>query len=174
MKKNFPSVAMLLLLLLSPSGSIFPQAHKSDSLKASKLITLSDSSTLPMVHGSKAYGLPNHLKIGGIITDLTFAQAHCGDIAWAGTLKINLLNKPDDYDKENAFIVVPCFLDPGNENKYLNKIVSLEVGKLLGKQDSPCYFELAANRISSQGVSFYCTDLGQNQILRIIEKENLQ
>lgn len=48
----------------------------------------------------------------------------------------------------------------------------MEVRKLYEKTASPCYFEIATNKIDSKGVPFYCAALGQDQLLKIIEKEN--
>ena len=52
--------------------------------------------------------------------------------------------------------------------------MNMEVSKLYGQKDRPCYFEIVTNRIDSKGVPFYCTASGQNQILKVIEKENAQ
>jgi hypothetical protein len=57
-----------------------------------------------------------------------------------------LLDHIEGYPAKNVFIVIPCFLDPNNERKYLNKVVQMEV------------------------VTFYCSVMGQQDILKTIER----
>ena len=173
MTKTFLVLSLSFLTLFSNS-TMLAQRSKRDDTQKNRSSASSDSSPIPLVHGRKNDGLPDNLRVRGTITGLSFARAYCGDIAWAGTLKIKLFNRIDGYPREDVFVVVTCFLDPGNENKYLNKVVSLDLAKLYGKKDGPCYFDIATNTIDSKGAAFYCTALGQDQILKVIEKENAQ
>src|SRR5690242_9590459 len=113
MKRNHSFGILLLLFLLLPSNPIFPQDRHPINWKENKSSRLSDSSPISFAYGRKGDGFPDDLNIRGTITELTFAQAYCGGIAFAGTLKIKLLNKIEGYPPENVFVVVTCFLDPG-------------------------------------------------------------
>lgn len=167
MRKFFLVIMISLFLTFSNSFALAPQ--KGNKPNRSEASLLFDS----VVYGSKKDGLPDNLTVRGTITDVSFAIAECGGIIWAGTLKIKLSDKIESYPHENVFVVVKCFTGD-DKSKYMNKIVSLNLEKIYNKKKGPCYFEIVTNTINSNGVPFYCALLGQEEILKIIEKENPQ
>lgn len=130
---------------------------------------------MPVVFGKKGDGLPERFKARGVITEVSFAPADCGTIFWSGTIKIELLDKVEGYPHEDVFVVVPCFVDPGGEGKYLKKTVGLRVSKQYEdhRYDArkPCYFEIIINTINSRGVPFYCSEEGREGILKSIGRQ---
>lgn len=131
------------------------------------------SSPIHVVFGRKSDGLPETLKVRGIISEISFSRA-CGVVWWSGTLKIKLIDKIQGYPYDDVFVVVNCLEDSQNEKRYLNKIVEMEVSKLYPRYRKfrgvdTFYFELIDNTIDSKGVPFYCTKMGRDEILKNIE-----
>ena len=150
------------------------QRRKGDNQKRTDHWGLSHYTKIPVVYGSKVDGLPDYLKVQGTITEVSLSPIACGFIEWAGTLKIRLANKIDGYPHEDIFVIATCFIgDDKSKYMYLNKIVSLELVKLHDKTEERPPFDLVANTIDSEGVPFYWTGLGPDDIQRVIEKENL-
>lgn len=131
----------------------------------------------PLIFGKTNDGLPDKMKLSGVITETSYAAFYCGVIYSAGTLKIRLLEKIKGYPYDDVFVVIGCFLDPCNEDKYLNKKVDIEVFKLYGDYNrrskrNPCYFEDITNTINSNGTPFYCSKMGQAGILENIKQKD--
>ena len=173
---RIPLLLIFSLLLVvgvsQPLGIAQRKPSRATAPKASDI-----SLPTPIVFAEKNDGLPETLKLRGEITEISFARAYCGVIFWSGTAKIKLLDKIERYPHENVFIVIPCFLDPNNERKYLNKVVQMDVSKLYANynhysKENPCYYSLITNTIDSHGVPFYCSLLGREDILKIIERNS--
>lgn len=168
-----------ILVLIGFAGfSAFSQIEKPENLKPEKI-----SGPVPIVFGSKKDGFPENMKVRGIIKELTFAEAACGVIAWSGTLKIELTQKIENYDKNNVFVVIGCFGDfekfERDESKYLNKEIEINVSKLYPNyrfgyfknvKKVPCAFEIITNEISSDGSPFYCAGSVISESIEKIEK----
>jgi hypothetical protein len=169
---------MRILLLLSFSSLLMVGGTAQRKPSPAKTPKASEISfPTPIVFGQKNDDLPERLKLRGEITEISFARAYCGVIFWSGTARIKLLDKIHGYPHENVFVVIPCFLDPNNERQYLNKVVRFEVSKLYAhynhySKENPCYYSLITNTIDSHGVPFYCSLLGQNDILKTIERNS--
>jgi hypothetical protein len=172
MKISHLFLSLLLLLYVSEPLSLAQRkANKKTAPTPSNISQPTD-----VVFAARNDGLPDTLKLRGTITEVSFAQADCGVIFWSGTAKIELLEKINGYPHENVFLVVPCFVNLNNQQKYLNKVVRLEVSKLYPNYNhyskkTPCYFEIITNTINSRGVPFYCSLFGQEEILKSIEQE---
>ena len=131
----------------------------------------------PLIYGKKNDGLPDKMKLSGVITETSYAAFHCGIIYSAGTLKIKLLEKINGYPYDDVFVVIGCFLDPCHEDKYLNKNVDMQVFKLYEDYNrrskrNPCYFEHITNTIKSNGTPFYCSKMDQEDILDNIKRKD--
>jgi hypothetical protein len=166
MKKCLRTILVLFTIIISSFQVPASAQEKIEKNPSTELI----SESAPVVFGKKDDGYPEKLKVRGVITELSFAQAYCGVIAWSGTIKVKLLDKIEGYPYENVFIVVPCFLDPNNENKYLKKMVQVDVFKLYDdynqyKKKKPCYFEIITNTLNSNNIPFYCSRTGQEELL---------
>jgi hypothetical protein len=124
----------------------------------------------PVVFGKIDDKFPDKMKISGTITDLTFSSG-CGVLATAGTLKIRLDKKVENYSFDNVYVVKPCFGEFekfGYKRKsYIGKKIELEVSKLLEVyyydqikdiNKVPCAFDLIHNEFDSSGTAFYCTN----------------
>jgi hypothetical protein len=169
-------IFILLLLTLISFCQLQTLAQEKPKSKNERTVEERISQPVLVKFGKKDDGFAESLKIRGTIIELTFGQAYCGTIFWSGTVKVKLLNKIEGYPYENVFVVVPCFLDPDNEEKYLNKTINLEVSKSYDNYNrydkkKPCYFEIITNNINSGGVPFYCSKLGQEELLKNIERE---
>lgn len=128
------------------------------------------SSPIPVIFGRKNDGVPERFRARGVITGVSFSRA-CGGVLWSGTLKIKLLDRVKGYPYDSVFVVVNCLEDYGNEKRYLNKVVGMDVFKLYPKYRkfrgvNTFYFELIDNTIDSQGAPFYCTVMGREEILK--------
>ncbi len=163
---------MLLTLLIVLVSLFQPYASTQKKGKSKdRSLDAGFSQQMPVVFGRSDDGLPERLKVRGVITELTFAGAKCG-VNWeSGTIKIKLLDKIEGYPHENVFVVVPCFYDSDlEEKKYLKKVVNLDVAKLYrdynrSAEERPCYYESITNTLKSPGVPFYCTMKGIREII---------
>jgi len=128
------------------------------------------SSPRPVVFGTTNDGLPETMKVRGRISEISFSRA-CGVVFWSGTLKLKLLDKIPGYPHENLYVVINCLEDSQNEAKYLNKVVEMNVTKLLPRsglyrEGDACYYEFIDNTINSKGVPFYCSRIWRDELLR--------
>jgi hypothetical protein len=138
------------------AGSVL-STQKGDS---NRRIAREVSWPVQVVFGKTGDGLPEKMDVIGRITEVSFSTP-CGTIAWAGTIKLELLEKSRTYPHKNVYVVMLCLQDRQNEKKYLGKVVKLKLLKLYPKyrhsKDDSFYFELIENTINSRGVPFYCT-----------------
>ena len=142
------------------------------------------SGPVPIVFGKRNDGFPEKMIARGTISDLTFSDAACGVIAWAGTVKIRLTESIPGYDHDDVFVMLPCFPDfekYGREReRYLNRAVSLEVSKLYPEYNFglltnvrkvPCAFEIINNSLDSKKTPFYCTNANVSGNIEATEKK---
>jgi hypothetical protein len=157
---------IVLVSLFQPHTSTQKKGKSKGKSPDTSLVSL----RVPVVFGRSDDGLPERLKVRGVITGVSFAEAYCGQNFESGTIKVKLLDKIEGYPHENVFIVIPCFLDPNNEKKYLNSAVNLEAAKLYrdynrSSEENPCYFEHITNTLQSRGIPFYCVRKGIREII---------
>ena len=119
--------------------------------------TTSNSADKPIVLGTEADGYPTEIQIKGVIVDLDFSEVKCGDILTAGTVKIRLTNKVENYRSKYVYLVVVCAQNVSGEN-YVGKSIEIKGSKFM-KNQSP---EIASfsNRFDSTGVPFYVSEGG--------------
>ena len=166
----------LIALISIYQSTVIPQDRFKDLKNQDPLLTEDRiSSPIPIVFGKKKDGFPEKLKVRGVIAEFSYADAYCGRVHQSGTIRMKVIETTKKYPYEDIYMVVPCFLDPNNEGKYLGKTVKMEVSKLYAdynniRKINACYYELITNTIESHGVPFYCSRMGQEEIFANIEQ----
>ena len=149
---------IILLVVLCVQNNLAQDAEpvltKEQKAKIGLLVGVSSH---PVIYGTKSDNLPQKMKVRGVIEEVSFVPAACGDICWIGTAKIKLLNKIKGYEPEYAYITLLCFM--GKEGDFLNKTVEVKVSKLEKGKMSNCEI---VNSIDSNGVAFYRLDKNQS------------
>ncbi len=163
MMAKFFLPALLALVLTSPDYTTALQKPHP------KVNAVEVSSPVPVVFGEKDDGLPERLKARGTISKVSLSRA-CGVVFWSGTLEITLRGKIKGYPHSKLYLVVNC-LEGNDEKKYLGREVEVSASKLYAEYSdvrdaSTFYFEAIDNTIDSGGITFYCTTLSVDDILK--------
>ena len=154
-KLGFLSVLLASLfaqgILAQDAKDITPTLTPDQKAKVGLLVGMSSR---PVVYAKKHDGLPERMRVRGVIEEVSFVPFHCGVMCFSGTAKVRLLKKIKGYEPEYAYIAVLCFL--GEEKDYLHKLVDVRVSKLHEGKVFGC--GSIVNSIDSGVVAFYGVD----------------
>ena len=117
-KLGFLSILIVFLfaqgILAQDAQDITPTLTPEQKAKVGSLVGIGSR---PVVYGKKHDGVPERMRVRGIIEEVSFVPFHCGVMCFSGTAKVRLLKKTKGYEPEYAYIVVLCFL--GEEKEWL-------------------------------------------------------
>lgn len=108
----------------------------------------------PVVYEKKTDGIPEKMKVSGIIEEVSIGFFSCGFVHWNGTLKIKLLNNVNGYKHDYVYVATTCFFTHAS-GEIINKTFEFNLSKLRkGKMPNGTIF----NTIDSNGIAFYQID----------------
>ncbi len=124
----------------------------------------------PLIYATENDNLPKEIRAKGIIVDASPAGFYCGVFATAGTLKIKLSEKIENYNEDYLYVVILCFAVEERE-KLLNKEIEITAKKMT---KFPYKFGvLLSNSIDSKGTPFYLSTVdGVGGLLKKLDNES--
>lgn len=139
-----------LILILGNAVSYFGQSQP--ALKPEFAVFNLTGKGKSVVYAKEGDGLPNVVVAKGKIIDANVSGKYCGPIATAGTLKIELEQKIEQYADPFLYVVVLCLAGKENEN-LVGKNIEIEARKMT---EFPYSFGVSlSNSLDSKGAPFY-------------------
>jgi hypothetical protein len=120
-----------------------------------------------IIYAKESDGLPKEINAKGTIIDASVAGTYCGVTATAGTLKIKLDEKVENYDNDYLYVIVLCLAGKENEN-LLGQHIEIKVKKMT---EFPYTYGVRLASIDSNGTPFYLSTVeGVGGLLEQLEK----